>query len=85
MIGANVTNRKAADAGLILADTIRELLSHWNFVPNGLSEVGECVLCWIMLLFRVHNEVCACLKCFPFGNWLVFSQHMLCIYYALTS
>eukprot|EP01034_Spumella_vulgaris_P029748 gene29748-36843_t len=40
LLGANITNRKASDSGLILADTIRELLSHWAFVPNGLSAVG---------------------------------------------
>ena len=39
-LGANVTTRKAADAGAILADTIRELLSRWSFVPDGLSAVG---------------------------------------------
>jgi hypothetical protein len=27
-------------SGLILVDTIRELLSHWSFVPNGLKAVG---------------------------------------------
>lgn len=32
---------KAADAGLLIADTVTELLNHWTaFVPNGLSGVG---------------------------------------------
>lgn len=40
-IGANVTNKKASDAGLILADTIITLLDRWrSFVPDGLHEMG---------------------------------------------
>lgn len=39
--GANVTNVKAADSGLLLSDTITSILSHWTaFVPNGLQGVG---------------------------------------------
>lgn len=41
-VGANVTNRKAVDAGLIIADYIRDLLSNWSFVPDGLNAVGKC-------------------------------------------
>ena len=37
--GANVTNVRAADAGLLLADTITALLGRWSFVPDGLKEV----------------------------------------------
>lgn len=39
--GANVNNVKAKDAGLLLGDTLTELLSRWRaFVPDGLHEVG---------------------------------------------
>lgn len=39
-LGANVNNVKPADAGRLLADTIRNLLSRWNFVPDGLKAIG---------------------------------------------
>eukprot|EP01036_Dinobryon_divergens_P027387 gene27387-36155_t len=40
LLGAQVHNRRAADAGLILAETIQTLLSHWRFVPDGLGALG---------------------------------------------
>ena len=41
LLGANIHNRKAADSGLIIADTIVTLLDRWrSFVPNGLTEIG---------------------------------------------
>jgi len=41
LLGANVNNVKPADAGLLLADTIQSLLSHWTaFVPDGLGALG---------------------------------------------
>lgn len=40
-LGADITNKKAADAGLILAETLRKLLDRWShFVPDGLEKVG---------------------------------------------
>lgn len=39
--GADVTNKKAADSGLIIADTILKLLDGWrSFIPDGLKEIG---------------------------------------------
>ena len=39
--GANIANKNAEDAGLILADTITVLLDRWRgFVPDGLSAMG---------------------------------------------
>lgn len=40
-LGLNVVNRKADDAGRIIADGLREMLSPWAaFIPNGLADVG---------------------------------------------
>lgn len=39
--GANITNINPNDAGLLLADTVTELLSNWRgFVPDGLGADG---------------------------------------------
>ena len=39
--GADTSRVKRADAGLLLSDTITNLLLNWtSFVPNGLSGVG---------------------------------------------
>ena len=41
LLGANVNNVKAADAGLLIADTLVALLGRWQaFVPDGLHKVG---------------------------------------------
>ena len=39
--GADISRVKAADAGLLISDKLKELLSNWSyFVPNGLEGVG---------------------------------------------
>ena len=40
LLGANTNNVRAADAGLLIADTLTSLLSRWKFVPDGLAGVG---------------------------------------------
>jgi hydroxyacid-oxoacid transhydrogenase len=41
LLGANINNVKAADAGLLIADTLVNLLGRWQaFVPDGLNAVG---------------------------------------------
>eukprot|EP00600_Ochromonadales_sp_CCMP1393_P014566 CAMPEP_0175004832 /NCGR_PEP_ID=MMETSP0005-20121125/4980_1 /TAXON_ID=420556 /ORGANISM="Ochromonas sp., Strain CCMP1393" /LENGTH=475 /DNA_ID=CAMNT_0016260017 /DNA_START=205 /DNA_END=1632 /DNA_ORIENTATION=- len=41
LLGADTSQVKRADAGLLLADTILSILDHWTaFVPNGLREIG---------------------------------------------
>ena len=41
LLGANTNHVKAADAGLLIADTLVALLGRWQaFVPDGLHKVG---------------------------------------------
>lgn len=41
LLRSNTSQWKAEDAGLVIADCLRELLSSWSvFVPNGLSAMG---------------------------------------------
>ena len=42
LLGADTTNVRPADAGLLLADTLCTLLQRWSaFVPNGLGGAGQ--------------------------------------------
>ena len=41
LLGADVSRVKSVDAGLLLSDTLLQLLDHWRrFIPDGLRGVG---------------------------------------------